>query len=240
MVPASILLGSIIISLSIIFSGTGGGGAPVAKKAPPLENPAIPSVAQLTPGDPVLGEADAPVTIVEYGDYQCSFCGAFFKNIEPVLIRDYVNTGKAKFAFRHLAFLGPESVAAAHAAECAKEQGKFWEYHSALYSEEIADGKSQNGNLNRDLFLRLAATTGLNQPSFTQCMDSGKYSEYIQQANAAASAIGVNSTPSTFVNGVQVIVLDEDGNPVPDPKDGTTMGVGANIQPILDAIEAAL
>lgn len=243
--PGSILLSALMIAGSIIYLvGNGIGGNNNGNANPPeavvIENPLVPAAAEVTANDPVRGDANAPVLIIEYGDYQCPFCGVYFKDVEPVIMQKYVDTGKARFVFRHLAFLGPESVAAAEATECAREQGKFWEYHSALYAAEIADGKEHNENLNRTLFMKLAGDTGLDAASFGECIDSGKYKSLVEEANAAASAAGVYSTPTTFVNGKKVIVLDSKGNPVPDARTGDVQSVGANGQPIMNAIEAAL
>src|SRR5438445_241821 len=84
--------------------------------------------------DVVLGDANAPVTFIEYGDYQCPFCGQFFTQVESKLRDSYAKTGRVKMVFRSFQFLGPESTAAAGAAECAKDQSKFWSYHDALYN----------------------------------------------------------------------------------------------------------
>jgi hypothetical protein len=113
-----------------------------------------------------------------------------------------------------------------------------------LYQVEVADfaatRQENNGNLNRALFMKLAGQVKLNAATFGQCIDSGKYADAIQRDNTAAGAIGVQSTPTTFVNGVKVVALDAKGNPVPDPRTGGTQGVGADGKLILSAIEAAL
>ncbi len=85
---------------------------------------------------PILGNKNAPVTIIEFADFQCPFCEQWFKNVEGQIIKNYVDTGKAKFAFRNYAFLGQDSVTAAEGAYCANEQGKFWQYHDYLYNHQ--------------------------------------------------------------------------------------------------------
>ena len=85
---------------------------------------------------PALGDSSAKVTIVEFADFQCPFCEQWFKNVEGQIIKNYVDTGKAKFAFRNYAFLGQDSVTAAEGAYCANEQGKFWQYHDYLYNHQ--------------------------------------------------------------------------------------------------------
>ncbi|MEK9176647.1 MAG: thioredoxin domain-containing protein [Patescibacteria group bacterium] len=88
---------------------------------------------------PVMGDANALVTVVEFADFQCPFCEQWFKDIESNLIKDYVKTGKVKFIFQNYAFLGPDSITAAEGSYCANEQGKFWEYHDFLYNNQGAE-----------------------------------------------------------------------------------------------------
>ena len=154
--------------------------------------------------DVVLGDSNAPVSLIEYGDYQCPFCGRFFSQVEPSLRDQYIKTGKVKMVYRNFQFLGAESIAAGAAAECAKDQGKFWAFHDALYAAEIKDGQENNGNLNKDLFVKLADGTGMDVPAFTSCYDSNKYVAQIEKDKDSAGAIGVNATPMTYVNGTLI------------------------------------
>jgi protein-disulfide isomerase len=103
-----------------------------------------------------------------------------------------------------MAFLGPESVEAAEASECAKDQGKFWAFHDALFVAEIADGQEHNGNLNRALFVKLAGDVGLEVGAFGKCYDDNKYADVVAQETAGARGAGVNATPTVFV-GEQMI-----------------------------------
>ncbi|MEW6569399.1 MAG: thioredoxin domain-containing protein [Chloroflexota bacterium] len=82
----------------------------------------------------VLGEAEAPVLIELYEDFQCPACGAFTRSIKPLLVQNFVATGQTRLAFRHFAFIGPESLRAAEASMCADEQGRFWDYHDLLFA----------------------------------------------------------------------------------------------------------
>lgn len=204
--PVSILAAAVLISGSLIYS--------TGKKAEPSQLGAnteevVAGVAagkelELSSDDVVLGDLNALVTIVEYGDFQCPFCGRFYSLTENQIKENYVKSNKVKFIYRHFAFLGPESQEAANASECAKDQGKFWAYHDSLYDAEIRDGEEHNGNLNRDLFLSLAKGLGLNENSFTACLDSGKYSEKVKKDYAGAQALGVRATPTIFVNDKKV------------------------------------
>jgi protein-disulfide isomerase len=120
----------------------------------------------LTDRDVILGDANAPVTVIEYGDYQCPFCELFYAKVQPLIKQQYVDTGKVKFVFRDFPFLGQESFDAGAAVECAKDAGKFWEYHDALYASKTEDaqkygGGENDGFLNRDMFLNLAKKVGI-------------------------------------------------------------------------------
>jgi protein-disulfide isomerase len=128
------------------------------------KNATDPTPSPLGARDVILGDPNAPVTFIEYGDYQCPFCARFFTDVEPLIRDQYVKTGKVKIIFRSYPFLGAESTAAAEAAECAKDQGKFWEYHDALYTAESQDGHENNGSMTRDLFLTLAQNLKLDAP----------------------------------------------------------------------------
>ncbi len=201
----SVLISALLISASIIYSTNTGKGAP-RENAPALQpDPAEPaaqtgSLTEPWDGDVVLGQASAPVSIVEYGDYQCPFCGRFFNQIEQKIRREYIETGKAKMVYRDLAFLGDESVQAAAAAMCARDQGKFWPYHDALFTAEILDGAENNGNLNETLFLKLGKESGLDDKTFGECVKSKKYVESITQETSKIQSLGVNATPTTYVN----------------------------------------
>ena len=213
MLPGSILVAAFLISGSVLYlvgalkgntlslkdgAERNSQGALVAETVPTPENLSV------TERDVVLGGPKAPVTLIEYGDYQCPFCARFFDQTERVIVSEYIEKGKVKMVFRNFQFLGPESVAAGEAAECAKEEGKFWAFHNALYEEELRDGEEHNGNLNRALFLRIAGELGLSKDIFAKCVDERKYADLIEKDYDAAQAIGVNSTPTSFVNGALV------------------------------------
>lgn len=202
--PASILIAGILISGSIIYvigrnqTGNTGGRPPDDQSA--ALNPKAETV-EVSKRDVVLGDSDAPVSFIEYGDFQCPFCGRLHETVSPFLRKEYIETGKVKMVYRNFAFLGPESFDAAEAAECAKDQGRFWAFHDVLFETEIADGREHNGNLNRDLFIQLAEEAGMNTQEFTKCYDSEKYADQVKKDSSAARQAGVNSTPTTFING---------------------------------------
>jgi protein-disulfide isomerase len=148
-----------------------------------------------------LGNATAPVTVVEYGDYQCPGCGYFAREIERQLVQDYVATGKIRFEFRDYAFIGEESNAAAMAAACADDQHLFWPYHATLFHSQL--GENEGGFGTRRLEA-MARGLGLNEDQFTTCVDDGARSTEIGEMRAEARALGVTGTPSFVVNGTLI------------------------------------
>jgi protein-disulfide isomerase len=148
--------------------------------------------------DKSIGAEDAPVVVVEYADFQCPFCRQFAFGPERQLRADYVDTGKARFVFRHLAFLGPESLQAAEAAECANEQDRFWDYHDKLFEAQTGENV---GDFSQDNLKRFAAELSLETSTFNQCLDSNKYQAKVQQEVTEAGRLGIRSTPTLFVNG---------------------------------------
>ncbi len=196
--PASILIAGVLVAGAVIYS-TGLKNSPAG---PTPSNQKVPSAVtlELNSEDVILGDPKAPVTVVAYEDYQCPFCGRFFSQSENLIKENFVKTGKVKMVYRHFAFLGPESVAAAEATECAKDQGKFWEYHDALYVAEIKDGKEHNGNLNETLFKSLASQLGLDTAKFSSCVTSKKYANKVQKDYDQGVVLGVSATPTVFIN----------------------------------------
>ena len=143
-----------------------------------------------------LGNADAPVTIYEYSDFQCPFCARTAAEVVPRLDTDYLATGKAKLIFKNLAFIGQESRWAAEAAACAGDQGKFWEYHNKLFEEQNGENK---GAFKVENLKRFAQEIGLNAGDFNTCFDAGKYTGQIADEVSEAENRGVNATPTFFV-----------------------------------------
>ena len=148
--------------------------------------------------DKSLGEEKAPVVVVEYGDFQCPACQRFFQTTAEQLKSEYVQTGQVRFVFRQFAFLGDESQWAAEASECANEQGRFWEYYDKLYREQNGENV---GIFNKDNLKRFAIDLGLDTAEFSQCLDSGRYAEKIQQETLEGQQAGVRGTPTVFVDG---------------------------------------
>jgi len=223
LLPASIIIAGVLVSGAILYavgSQKNGGGlanlpsnVPVAQQgagAPQgtggaAQGAALNTAPTVGSRDVILGDKNAPVAVIEYADYQCPFCERLFSGAEDSIRKDYVATGKVKLAYRNFQFLGPESVAAAEAAECAKDQGAFWAYHDALYRAEGIDAQENSGNLNRTLFLKLAGDLKLDTAVFTACIDGKKYEAQVQKDYADAQAFGINSTPIAFVGDQKIL-----------------------------------
>lgn len=152
--------------------------------------------AYLAKDGPSRGSDKAPVTLIEFSDFQCSFCRKFWQTTLPLIEKKYISTGKVKFVYRHFAILGKHSVASAQAAECAGEQGKFWPYHDKLFASAASPFAFSDGKLKgyaRDL--------GLSTQRFNQCLDSGKYLKKVEGETATAAFLGARGTPAFLLNG---------------------------------------
>lgn len=150
----------------------------------------------------ILGDANAPVTIIEYSDYQCPFCEKFHTQTFPELKKQYIDTGKAKFVYQDFPFLSADSNAAAEATHCAADQGKYWEYHNYLFTHQGQENSGWAAAANQKIF---AKAIGLNTTQFNSCLDAGKYKQLVVDEKTAGAGYGVNGTPSFFING-QLIV----------------------------------
>ena len=148
-------------------------------------------------GSPILGSVDAPLTLVEFGDYQCSFCKRHFDQTHNLIMKNYVETNKVKIVFKDLIVTpGKDSMYAAHAAHCAKDQGMFWKYHYMLYNnwEGESTGWVTTDNLNK-----FAKNIGLDINKFSKCMSEDKWMELINASQDDANTLGVTGTPSFFL-----------------------------------------
>ena len=148
-------------------------------------------------------DPSAPVRIIEFSDFQCPFCQRFTANTAPVLLEEFVETGIATIEYRHFSFLGPESFAAAEAAECALEQDRFWDYHDILFLRQGDENRGVFSPNNLKDFARelQAEYSDFDLDEFDQCVDSGRTRSTVEEMTAEAANLGVNSTPSFLING---------------------------------------
>ncbi|MBI1829785.1 MAG: DsbA family protein [Thaumarchaeota archaeon] len=147
-------------------------------------------------GSPVLGNPDATITIVEWGDYQCTYCHAFHETSKDSLIKEYVDTGKVNFVFRDFPLNGPDSVLAAEASYCASDQNKYWEYHGELYKNWAGE---KTGWVNRKSLDQFANTVGIDTTQFDKCLNDKKYEQKVLDNQKFGEKIGINATPSFLI-----------------------------------------
>ncbi len=150
---------------------------------------------------PSLGRHDAKIAIVEFADYQCPFCAVLHAGAEAAIIEEYVKKGKARFTFKQYPFLGDESARAASASKCAQEQGKFWEYHDALFERQTQSAEENAGVFSAENLKRIAGEVGLNIGMFEKCLASGKYTQAVLGEMEEGRQAGVMNTPTMFING---------------------------------------
>ena len=151
---------------------------------------------------PVLGNKDAPLTIVEFGDYQCTFCNKFFHETVESIIINYVKTGKVKILFKDFIVVGEDSMNAANAAHCANDQKMFWQYHSVLYNNWAGEG---TGWASPEHLNGFANTLGLNMDKFSECVSELQWKELVDSSHRDGIVAGVTATPTFFV-------IDENNN----------------------------
>ena len=146
------------------------------------------------PGHPSQGDADAPVVMIEYGDFRCTFCGKFAREVEPQLEKKYVESGTLRMEWRDFPYLGRGSVDAALAARAAQEQGKFWEYHDLLY-------ENQSGGFSEERLIELAREAGLDVGRFEEDLASGRFERAVAEDFQEGQEMGITGTPTFVING---------------------------------------
>lgn len=206
-VPISIVLAGVIIGGAIFYTRSDSPGVAANDTAIVAGNAqqAGGAVNVSADDDAVLGNADAPVTIIEFSDFQCPFCRKFYKETLPQIKRDYLLTGKAKLVYRDFPLpFHQGATPAAEGAECARAQGKFWEMHDVIFDEQEKQG-SGTVQFTADDVKKWAAKIGLNTLKFNQCLDSEKYKQEVEKDIADGSAAGVSGTPAVFINGRLVV-----------------------------------
>ncbi len=148
------------------------------------------------------GRADAPISIVEFADFQCPYCQKFFNETETALIQRYVQSGQATFSYKHLAILGDESTWAAEAAECAADQGQFWAYHDLLFQKQAGENQ---GVFTKEKLIAFAQALNLDLTTFTTCLQTDAPLARVQADLAEGEAAQVDGTPTFFINGQRLV-----------------------------------
>ena len=195
-------IASVLIIISFLgFSNFSNQPELIMEPAPTVQQAGPPNITMntfLANGSPVLGNPTAPVTLIEFGDYQCHFCNVFFHSTEDRILKNYVETGKVKMIFKDYNIIGPDSVNASHGAHCAKDQGLFWEYHDILYSNWTGEN---NGWASSENLGRFAQEIGLDMDTWSECMLGGVHSQTILSSNEDARSLELTGTPAFFVIG---------------------------------------
>jgi protein-disulfide isomerase len=171
------------------------------------EQAAPPQVVDVESGHlPILGNKDAKVTIVAFSDLQCPFCKRYLDETHEQLKETYIDTGKAKFAFRHypLTSIHPNAQIASEASECANEQGKFWEYHDKVFAEQETWSPLTLTDVTNSL-VSYAGDLGLNTDQFRSCVEGEKYKDKVNEDLEAGNQVQVDGTPAFFVNGYRLV-----------------------------------
>ena len=192
----------VFLAVGLLAGSVGGfmAGVSMAGSKPEAQPPAVVSPSATlevrdvaTEGRPQRGADDAPITIVEFTDYECPFCGRYVRDTYPALLSEYGDRIKYVVLNFPLSSIHPNARKAAEAAECAFDQGRFWDYHDALFrNQEALDVPSLKA---------YAEELGLDVASFSTCLDSGAKRAVVSADHREALAHGVNGTPTFFVNG---------------------------------------
>ena len=184
-ITIGLLIVLLVASVFASFNNNGGTDNPAdAQRSPVSED-----------DDAIKGDINAPVTIIEFSDYECPFCARFYEQTLPELKEKYIDTGKVKFVYRDFPLSGHRNAQkAAEAAECAGDQGKYYGMHDMLFEQGVSGGV--------DSYKQYASNLELNTEEFNNCLDSGKHYGEVQNDLRDGSAAGVGGTPAFFINGI--------------------------------------
>jgi protein-disulfide isomerase len=176
----------------------GGGGAAATELQPVVMTP---EQLQRVPGIS-KGQANAPVVIMEFADFQCPACGQFASFSEP-LVKDHIDAGTVRFVWYDypLVEIHDNAMLASRAGRCANEQNQFWPYHDYVFGQQGAWSEQKNPV---NLFIDYAEQVGLDRNAFAQCLRSNKYQKEVSESRELGSTLGVSGTPTLFVNGKRV------------------------------------
>ena len=168
-----------------------GARAPAARAKQPAFQEQVISIGT----SPTKGKADAPVTLVEYSDYQCPYCAKVYRDTLPLIQKEYVDTGKVRYVMREhpLEAMHQDAMNASLAALCAGDQGKYWEMHNLLFDNQR--------KLSVDDLKTYAGTIGIDTATFNECLDGKQHVEAVRQDLASGAKLGVRGTPG-FVFGL--------------------------------------
>ena len=162
-------------------------------------------------GSPIMGNPDAKITILEWGDYQCTFCYKFHQNTLDIINEDFIKTGKVKIIFKDFPLNGLDSKLAAEASYCAQDQEKYWKYHDELYKNW---GGERTGWITRESLTKFAEIVDLDIEKFNKCLDDHKYENKVNSLYAFGKEIGIDATPSFLVFNDEKIIKIRGNQPL--------------------------
>jgi len=162
-------------------------------------------------GSPILGDSSAKITILEWGDYQCTFCYRFHESSLKTIIDDYIDTGEVKLIFKDFPLNGPDSILAAEASYCAEDQGKYWEYHDELYTNW---GGERTGWITRDSLNQFASTVELELEQFNACLDEHLHKQRIMELHQFGQEVGIDATPSFLIFNNENVIKIRGNQPI--------------------------
>jgi len=162
-------------------------------------------------GSPIMGDSNAPITVLEWGDYQCTFCYKFHQNTLDIINEDFIKTGKVKLVFKDFPLNGPDSLLAAEASYCAQDQEKYWQYHNELYKNWKGE---RTGWITRESLDKFAVTVGLDLIEFNTCLDEHKYQNRVIVLHEFGKEVGIDATPSFLVFNDQKIIKIRGNQPL--------------------------
>lgn len=162
-------------------------------------------------GSPMIGNPSSPISILEWGDYQCTFCYRFHMSSFNVILDEYINSGRANFVFKDFPLNGPDSVFAAEAAYCAEDQDKYWQYHDELYTNW---GGEKTGWITVDSLNEFATTVDLEIDEFNSCINEHKYRQRVLELEKFGKEIGIDATPSFLIFNDEKIIKIRGNQPV--------------------------
>jgi len=162
-------------------------------------------------GSPIMGNSNAPITILEWGDYQCTYCYKFHQSTLDTIKEDFIETGKMKLIFKDYPLNGPDSVLAAEASYCAQEQEKYWEYHNELYENW---GGERTGWITLESLNMFGESINLNMQYFNTCLNEHRYKDKVIAMYGFGKEIGIDATPSFLIFDEQKIVKIRGNQPL--------------------------
>lgn len=162
-------------------------------------------------GSPLLGDPSAQITILEWGDYQCTFCYRFHQSSLNIILEEYIDSGKINFVFKDFPLNGPDSILGAEATYCAEDQGKYWAFHNELYSNWAGE---KTGWINYDSLNQFAKSVNLELDEFTTCLEEHKYNQKVLELEKFGKKIGIDATPSFLIFNDEKIIKIRGNQPI--------------------------